>query len=511
MRLLSAVLLMVLMAAPAGAEPPRRTHLVLTDNPLATAAGMSALADGGTAADAAIAAQLVLALVEPQSSGLGGGAVAVSVNAGTGSVLSWDGRETAPAAARPDLFMRRDGTTIDFAEAGRGGRAVGVPGMLRMLEALHRSQGKLPWDRLFVHAIRLAETGFPVSTSLAAAIVADADRLKQDKAAAALYFSADGVPAGAGSFLTNRTLGETLRAVASGGADALYRGAIAGTIAMVVRGDANVGLLTSDDMAAYVARGQPALCGLYRGQRVCGIGPPSAGGLSVLQILGLLQHFDLSDNQTDGTEARHLLAEAERLTAADRALYLADDTFQRVPVAGLLDPAYLTIRAQLIDPEQDMGTVHAGNPSWGDVGLAPALPQPEHGTSQVTAIDDAGNAVSLTATLQDSFGSGLMARGMMLNDSLTDFAFVPERGDRAVANRVAGGKRPLTSMSPMLVFASDGALRLAAGATGGARIVDRMARLLVRSIDGGLSPAKAAGPGVQAIAVTPQGLAASTD
>jgi gamma-glutamyltranspeptidase/glutathione hydrolase len=502
------VLVAVCTACPAGAQQPApqpspaSNHMIIAADPLAVQAGLSVLHEGGSAADAAIAAQMVLALVEPQSSGIGGGGVAVSYDHVTHEVLGWDGRATAPAAAGPDLFLGRDGLPMAYADAAIGGRAVGVPGMVRMLEALHKAQGRLPWDRLLADAIRLADTGFTVSPGLAQAIADDGDRLARQSAARAYFFDADGHPLPAGALLTNKPLADTLRAIATGGADALLRGPIASDIATIVRGDPSPGLITTDDLAAITTHSSPAVCGPYRGLLVCGMGPPSSGGVTVLQILGMLEHFSLYSLDPNGADVAHLLLEAEKLAFADRALYLADADFVPVPVRGLLDPAYLADRAKLINRLQANLEPKAGAPDLRDPGLAPSPPQPEHDTSAIVAIDDDGNAVSLTTTVQDHFGSRLLVHGFVLNDELTDFSFRPEIDGHPVANRVEGGKRPRSSMSPTLVFAADGALRFVIGSPGGARIIGIVAQALVRLIDFAMTPQQvAAAPRIETTGV----------
>ena len=369
---------------PAAAEPARaHSHMIVAAHPLAAAAGLAALRAGGSAVDAAIAAQLVLTLVEPQSSGLGGGALLLYYDAATRRVSAWDGRETAPAAAGPDLFLAADGHALAFYEAGVGGRAVGVPGVLRMLEAVHRAHGRLPWERLFADAIRLAEQGFAVSPRLAAAIAADAPRLATRAAARGFFLRWDSTPLPAGATLTNRPLADTLRALAAGGADALHRGALAATIATTVRTDANPGLLTADDLAAYAPKQRDPVCAPYRAWVVCGVGPPSSGGPAVLQILGLLGHFDVAGlahpADVPGADAAQLLVEAARLAFADRAMYLADADFVGVPLRGLLAADYLTARAQLIDLDHAMTGVRAGNPDWS--GPNRPLPRRSRGTA----------------------------------------------------------------------------------------------------------------------------------
>ncbi len=495
------VLVCVALAVACGradaAEPAHpHHHMIVAAEPAAAAAGLEVLRAGGSAVDAAIAAQLVLTLVEPQSSGLGGGAMMLLYDAATGRVSAWDGRETAPAAAGPDLFLAADGHELGFREAGVGGRAVGVPGTLRMLEAAHRAYGRLPWERLFADAIRLAERGVPVPPRLAAAIATDTPLLGSRPASRAFFYHRDGTPLPAGALLVNRPLAETLRALASGGADALHRGALAAAIATAVRTDANPGLLTADDLAAYTPKRRDPVCGPYRVWVVCGMGPPSSGGPTVLQTLGLLAHFEIGGLAhaagVPGADAAHLLVEAGRLAWADRALYLADSDFVRVPLRGLLAPDYLTVRAQLIDRDRAMDLVRAGNPDWQAPDLAPAPPQPEHGTSQISVVDDQGNAVTLTTTVQDMFGARLLVGGFLLNDELTDFSFTPSVAGRPVANRVEPGKRPRSSMAPTLVFDRAGRLRFVLGSVGGARIIGDVVQALVELLDWGATPVQAA-------------------
>jgi gamma-glutamyltranspeptidase/glutathione hydrolase len=495
--------------APAVAAEPvsARRHMIVAADRLAAQAGLQMLREGGSAVDAAIAAQLVLAVVEPQSSGLGGGAVMLHVQAATRTITSWDGRETAPAAAGPNLFLGPDDRPLDLRAAGVGGRAVGVPGAIAMLEAAHKTYGRLPWDHLFAVAIRLAETGFPISPRLAAAIAADAPQLSSRPGTRALFLGRDATPPAVGTLLVNRPLAETLRALAAGGADALHRGPLAAAIATAVRTDDNPGLLTADDLAAYAPKRRDPVCGFYRGYRVCGMGPPSSGGPTVVQILGLLEHFDLASLKPSGAgldpDAAHLLIEAGRLAFADRALYLADTDFVPVPLRGLLSPDYLTARAQLIDRDHTLATPRAGNPSWEAPTLAPSLMQAEHGTSHLAVVDDAGDAVALTTTVQDAFGARLLVRGFLLNNELTDFAFVPTRDGRPVANRLEPGKRPRSSMAPTLVFAPNGKLRFVVGSVGGARIIPDVAQALVALIDWRLDPqAAAAAPHVGTLGET---------
>jgi len=464
-----------------------KRQMVAAAHPLAAEAGLAILRAGGNAMDAAVAVQLVLTLVEPQSSGIGGGAFLLFHDAATGKLSSWDGRETAPAGARPDLFLRPDGTPMPFLEAVLGGRSVGVPGTLRMLEAAHKAHGKLPWPDLFAEAIRLSSQGFPVSPRLAAAIGQDAERLRRHPSTRDYFFRPDGTPLAAGATLTNPALAETLRTVAAEGANAFYRGAIAGDIASTVRTDENAGLMTTDDLAAYQAKQRPPVCGPYRAYRVCSMGPPSSGGITVLQILSLLEHFNLRALDPIGPDTAMLIGDAERLAYADRARYLADTDFVPAPVAGLLAPDYLTLRAQALDPARAVSEPRAGNPRWHRATpppeAAPAPEQPENGTSHAAIIDTAGNAVSVTMTVEDAFGARLMVRGFILNNELTDFSFRPERDGRPVANRVEPGKRPRSSMAPTLVYGPDGKLNYALGSPGGGRIIGYVTQTLVHLID----------------------------
>ncbi len=475
------------------AQTHAERYMVSSAHPQATEAGLEILRAGGSAIDAAIAVQLVLTLVEPQSSGIGGGAFLMHYGAAENTIDTWDGREAAPAAAQPNLFMAADGTPMRFYDAVLGGRSVGVPGVLRAMEAAHKAYGRLPWPRLFEPAIKLATSGFSVSPRLAAAIRADAERLRRDAATRNYFLRHDGTPIPAGTRLSNLTLADTLRAIASGGADAFYRGEIAADIVAKVRSDENSGLLTIDDLTAYEARRRPPVCAPYRGMRLCSMGPPSSGGIAVLQILGMLEHFDLSQLPAGSADAAHLLAEAGRLAFADRNLYLADADFVPVPVAGLLDPAYIMLRAQQIDRDSTIERPRPGNPPWRRLEQAPQPENPENGTSHISVVDADGNAVSMTTTVEDSFGSRLMVRGFILNNQLTDFSFRPDVAGRPIANRVQGGKRPRSSMAPMLVFDSEGALSLVIGAPGGARIIGYVVQALVGVIDWQLDPQSAVG------------------
>jgi gamma-glutamyltranspeptidase/glutathione hydrolase len=485
------ILVLLLLAAPALAREPvtATRQMVAAAHPLAAEAGREVLRRGGAAIDAAVAVQAVLGLVEPQSSGIGGGAFILHWDAGARTLETWDGRETAPSAVTPALFLRPDGTPMGFHEAAVGGRAVGVPGAVAALEAAHRAHGRLPWDTLFAPAIALAEQGFAVSPRLAAAIAADRERLARDPATRGHFLLPDGAPLPEGHVLRNPDYAATLRAIAARGAAALREGPIAEAIVAAVRGaDWNPGTLRADDLAAYRPVRRDPVCVLYRAWRVCGMGPPSSGGIAVGQILGLLSHTDMVSLDPRGADAAHWLAEAGRLAFADRNRYVADTDRVRVPVRGLLDPAYLTARAQLIDRDRANPSPQPGNPPWRDAALAPDATVREHGTSHVSIRDAAGNAVSMTTTIEDVFGARVMAAGFLLNNQLTDFSFRPEIDGRPVANRVEPGKRPRSSMAPSMVFDPQGELRVILGSPGGARIIGYVAQTLIAILDWAMDP-----------------------
>jgi len=484
------LILLLLFTWPALAQPAQR-HMVASSNGPASEAGRDILRQGGSALDASIAMAVMMTLTEPQASGIGGGALLLHLDGESGSIQAWDGRETAPAAATPALFLREDGTPLPFAQAMEGGRGVGVPGLLRMLEAAHRDHGRLPWPRLIEPTIRLAEQGFPISPRLAAAIVSSAAGLRRDAQASAYFFAPDGTPLPAGHMLRNPVLADTLRLVAAQGAEALHRGPIAAEISAAVRAHANPGGMTEQDLGSYAAVQRTPVCAPYRMWRVCGFGPPSSGGVAIGQILGVLEHFDLRGLDPQGVEAAHLLGEAGRLAFADRNTYLADEAFVRVPLRGLLDPAYLTGRAQLVDRARAMAPPRAGNPNWREGTLAPQDTEFGNGTSHITAIDGLGDAVSMTSTVEAVMASRMMVRGFLLNNQLTDFSFAPEADGRAVANRVEPGKRPRSSMSPTIVVDADGRPVLLVGSAGGARIIGHVAQSLVAMLDWNLPPDRA--------------------
>ena len=476
-------------ASPAVAgEPVRATrYMIATANPHASQAGLAILRRGGSAMDAAIAAQMVLGLVEPQSSGIGGGAFLLAYDADAGAVHAYDGRETAPMAVTADLFLKADGEPMKFYDAVIGGRAVGVPGLVAMLELAHQRHGKLPWASLFAPAIALAEAGFEVSPRLHY-LISEATGIDRYDTARAYFFTAEGKPKPVGTRLINQAYAATLKAIAAGGAKAFYKGDIATDMVAAITGAVgNPGVMTVADLGAYEAKDRAAVCRPYRQWRVCGMGPPSSGGVTTLAILGLLEHFDLAALAPGSAEAVHLVSEASRLAYADRARFLADSDFVTVPVRGLLDRGYLADRAALIDREQSMGTAEAGTPPHDDGRLRASEPGTEQfSTTHLCVIDSEGNAVSMTSSVESAFGSRLMVRGFMLNNQLTDFSFRPAVDGVPVANRVAPGKRPRSSMAPTLVFDGNGRLLLAVGSPGGSRIIGYVTQTLIAMLDWGL-------------------------
>jgi gamma-glutamyltranspeptidase/glutathione hydrolase len=482
-------------ASPGAAEATGRRFMVVTANPDASRAALDILRRGGSAVDAAIAAQAVLTLVEPQSSGIGGGAFLLHWDGVTGKLTAWDGREAAPKSAHADLFLDADGKPLPFAVAALGGRPVGVPGVLRLLETVHRREGRLDWAALFQPAIDLAERGFVVAPRLAEAIAAAKD-LKHDPDAAGYYFDAAGAPHGAGAVLRNPELAQTLRTIAQGGADAFYGGALAQAIVAQVNEDGSsqgaIARMSAADLLDYRARERAALCAPYRVYEVCSMGPPTSGGIALLQILGMLGHFNLAPMHPNGAQAMHLLAEASRLAFADRNRYVADEDFAHVPVGGLLDAAYLKARAGQIRPDRSLGEARPGK--LGDpliLARASQIQFEPASTSHLVIVDSAGDIVSMTSSIERAFGSQLMVGGFMLNSELTDFSFLPAAEGRLVANRVEPGKRPRSSMTPVIAFDRDGRPAFALGSPGGSSIIGYVAQAVVEIADWGRTPGQA--------------------
>ncbi len=479
-----------LLAAACATHPdlPRK-HMVAAANPLAAEAGLTTLRAGGSAVDAAVSVLAVLTLVEPQSSGIGGGAYMLHFRKRDRRIDAYDGRETAPAATTPALFLDGAGQPLPFDEASVGGRPVGVPGALRMLALAHGEHGKLPWAALFERAIALADGGFPVSPRLHEAIAATRD-LAAFPAARAYFLDDAETPRATGMILRNPALAATYREIAANGADAFYRGEIAADIARTVRGSArHPGGLEEADMARYAAKKTDALCRPYRAWKVCGMPPSSSGGIATLQILELLEPFDLGALAPSSAAAVHLISEASRLAYADRNLYVADSDFVPVPVEGLLDRGYLRRRGEAISAAASMGVARPGVPRWvqGQAKFAPAAAHENASTSHFAIVDRNGNAVSMTASIERVFGSRLMVRGFLLNSQLTDFSFVPERDGRPVANAPGPGKRPRSSMSPTLILDGNGAFHAALGSPGGSRIIGYVTKTITGLLDWKLS------------------------
>jgi len=465
--------------------------MVAAANPHASRAGLAMLRAGGTAVDAAVAMAVMLTLVEPQSSGIGGGAFMLHYANASKTITAFDGRETAPKAASGDMFLVA-GKPRAFFDAVIGGLSVGVPGELRMLELAHKRHGKLPWKDLFAPAIELAERGFALSPRLHGLLQRDRFLAKM-KVAGRYFYQPDGTPKPVGTLLVNRPLAAVLRAVADGGADAFYAGEIADDIVAAVTRAANPGRLRLADLKAYKPAVRDAVCIRYRTSRICGVPPPTSGGVTTLQMVGLLERFDVGRLGADSVEAAHLFAEAGRLAYADRDIYIADPDFVKVPTAELLSPDYLSRRSRLIDPERSMGKAAAGKPeSKGARRWAPGMAADLPSTSHMVAVDAAGDVVTMTASIESAFGSHLMVRGFLLNNELTDFSFVPQVEGRLVANRVEPGKRPRSSMAPILVVnAADDSFVLAVGSPGGSRIINYVARVLIGVLDHGLDPQQA--------------------
>jgi len=466
------------------------TFMVAAANPLAAEAGRAVLAAGGSAADAAVAVQMMLNLVEPQSSGIGGGAFALIWDPARQRLTTLDGREKAPMAADETYWLGSDGQPVPWWDAVVGGRSVGVPGTLKLLETLHAAHGTMPWADLLQPAIDVADEGFVISPRLAASIAAAQEKkLDLFDEARAYFFEADGTPKAAGTVLRNPAFADTLRLIAEQGSAPFYEGDIAADIVAAVKTDINPGILTLDDMAAYDVVERAPVCKPYRGYEVCGMGPPTSGGLTVGQILGLLESFDLPALGPSAA-AWHLYAEAAKLAYADRGLYMADVDFVPMPIKGLLDPDYLAGRAAMIDPTATMPTpAPAGVPPWDEAALWAPDTQPERpGTSHFVIVDADGMMVSMTTTIETGFGSRVMTRGVLLNNELTDFSRAPaDEAGHPIANRVEGGKRPRSSMSPTIVF-RDGSPVLLVGSPGGSRIINYVANALVAILDWGMDP-----------------------
>jgi gamma-glutamyltranspeptidase/glutathione hydrolase len=494
-----------LLGGDGGAAAAKGRWFVAAANPHAVDAAADILADGGSAVDAAIAAQAVLTLVEPQSSGFGGGAFLLLYDPAKDRLETYDGREAAPASAEATRFLTDSGAPMDAAAAVLSGLSIGVPGVVKMLAEVHAEYGRKDWKALLAPARRLAEEGFPVSPRLHS-MIANSRGLESAPAARAYFLDPAGAPWPVGHRLKNPAYAETLRILSEQGPGAFYEGEIARAIVAAVNADARPGGMSLADLRAYRPIRRPPVCGPYRGLTICSMGPPSSGGIALLQIFGMLERFDLRAAGPDSVEAAHLLLEASKLAYADRARYVADLDFAPAHggpsaeevAAGLLNPDYVAARAALIDPHAAAAGVEAGDPtlfpetcrcdpdSWAPLGRDDSLQLPS--TSHLIIVDGDGRVASMTMTVESEFGSRRMAGGMILNNELTDFSFTPEEDGRAVANRVAPGKRPRSSMTPVIAFDSEGRVWGAAGSAGGSAIIGYVAKTLIAMIDWQMDP-----------------------
>lgn len=469
-------------------------YMVVSAHPLASRIGSEILQRGGSAADAGIAVQLALGLVEPQSSGLGGGAFALYYDAAQKKLYSFDGRETAPMSAGKYLFIDEDGKPMSFAKASIGGRAVGVPGVPRLLETLHKNFSRLSWREVFSPVIGLSQSGFEVSPRLAALLRAERNNFYADVPTKLIFYPDSSTPLRAGERLRNTDYTQTLTLLAMNGADAFYKGALPEKIIEKLRTNrASISGMTTEDFESYTVKERSPVCGTYRGYKICSMGEPSSGGLTLLQMLGLLEGFDLKSWGKDNAKSWHVIAEASRIAFADRNLYMADPDKVDTPGIRLLDPAYIEQRRALINPETALRQIEAGTPpGWstpaplkGDGSIKPP------GTSHITIVDGYGNILSMTTSIEQAFGSHVMVGGMFLNNQLTDFSFIPEINGAPVLNRVEGGKRPRSSMTPVIIFDPSGAPVYALGSAGGSAIIGYVAQRVIGLIDWNMTPQQA--------------------
>lgn len=457
--------------------------MISAANPLAAKAGFDILKKGGSAIDAAIATQMVLTLVEPQSSGIGGGAFLLYFDGKKKEVSSYDGREMAPSAVTEDHFLKADGNPLKFYEAVVGGKSVGVPGVLAMMELAHKAHGKLPWKDLFASAIELSEEGFAISPRLH--FLLGRDKFLKTKAKAAAYFyQPDGTAKPAGHILKNPDLAKTLRQIANKGIQPFYSGAIGSAIVEAVQSDkTNPGLLTKEDMAHYIPKKRDPVCQPYRANTVCGMGPPTSGGITSLQILKILEHYPLPTLAPGSVDAIHLISEASAMAFADRGKYLGDADFVDIPVSAMLAADYINQHAQRITPGSTNVPYDAGSPTTreGNLSIDDAIELPS--TSHFSIVDADGNAVSITTSVENVFGSRLMAGGFILNNQLTDFSFRPRGDNGPVNNRIQPGKRPRSSMSPTLILDNQGDLKAVIGSPGGSRIIGYVTSTIIGLLD----------------------------
>jgi gamma-glutamyltranspeptidase/glutathione hydrolase len=464
-------------------ETIAKKRMIAAANPHAAKAGLEMMRAGGSAVDAAIATQMVLGLVEPESSGIGGGAFMLVYNPATKQTTSFDGREMAPASATPTMFLDANGQPRTKPDAIPGGLSVGIPGVVKMLWLAHQKYGKLPWAKLFEPAIKLSEDGFPVGPKLARTIK-NFTRGANMPDIRAHFYHPDGTTLAEGEIYKNPEYAATLKKIAKEGPDGFYKGEIAQAIVdLVQHAPRQQGGMTLEDLDKYQAKERSPVCGPYREYRLCSMGPPSSGGVAVLQILGMLQRFTPAELTPNTVSGAHLFAQASRLAYADRAQFLADPAFVDVPIKGLTDQGYLAGRAALIDPKKDMGTAIAGNPPEKHAALAPQVSPVLHGTSHMTIVDDKGQVVAMTTSVESVFGAEIMTKGFMLNNTLTDFSFQPVREGKPVANAPAPGKLPLSAMSPTIVFDKDGGFLVSVGSPGGPAIIDYVSQILIGVLD----------------------------
>ncbi|MBA2587132.1 MAG: gamma-glutamyltransferase [Alphaproteobacteria bacterium] len=483
-----AMIASVLPAQAQVTETVAKRHMIAAANPHAAEAGLAMMRAGGSAVDAAIASQMVLGMVEPESSGIGGGAFMLVYDPKTKRTTSFDGREMAPASATPAMFLDATGAPRTKPEAIPGGLSVGIPGVVKMLALAHKKYGKLDWAKLFEPAISLADNGFPVGPKLARTIKSFTRGANMPDIKAHFYHP-DGTPLSEGEIYKNAEYAATLRKIAKEGPDGFYKGEIAQAIVdKVQHAPRQTGGMTLADLENYQAKERAPVCGNYREYRVCSMGPPSSGGIAVLQILGMLQRFTPGQLTPGTVSGAHLFAQASRLAYADRAMYLGDPAFVDVPIRGLIDKSYVSERAGLIDQARDMGTATAGNPPQKHAALSPQVSPVLHGTSHMTIVDDSGEVIAMTTSVESVFGAEIMTRGFMLNNTLTDFSFQPVRDGKPVANAPAPGKLPLSAMSPTIVFDKQGNFLVSVGSPGGPAIIDYVAQILIGILDAKMSP-----------------------
>lgn len=479
--------------APLQPEAKAFVGQVSAADPRAQAAGEEILRQGGSATDAAIAVMLALTVVEPQSSGIGGGGFLVRGEA-DGDVITYDGRETAPDGATPDWFLDEEGKVPPFMDSVLSGLSVGVPGNIALAAKAHEAHGRLAWAELFAPAIRLAREGFRINPRLNNSLSTAKNRAAFSESGRALFFDASGKPHPVGTLIRNEDLARTLETIAKQGLESFYSGDLARELATTVAAATpRPGAMTLDDIGGYEARQREAVCTPYREYRICSMGPPTSGGVAVQQMLGQLERFDLAEMGVDNPVTWHLFLESQRLAYADREIYLADSDFVSVPVEGLLAEEYLAQRSALISQDNAMANVEAGNPRGGSQALADGDEPEEKGTSHLAVIDGDRTMVSYTTTIEGAFGSGLMVGGFYLNNELTDFSRSPEVGGKPVANRVEGGKRPRSSMSPTVVYDPQGEPFMVVGAAGGSTIPVQTARSIIGAIDFGLDAEESLG------------------